>query len=140
MFSETLSHLNWLHVLVAAIGYFALGSIWYSPILFAKPWVKYSGINMADPNAKKGVGAIMFGSFIMMLIATIGLALMLQLLPAINVLGGIKEGILVGVCFSTTAISVNYLYNKKPLPLYFIDCIYHIIGLAIAGAILAGWR
>ena len=36
-------HINYLAVLVAAAVAFALGGLWYSPILFAKPWVKAHG-------------------------------------------------------------------------------------------------
>ena len=39
------SYINWLHVLVAAIAYFALGAIWYS-FLFQKPWV-FIGLDIA---------------------------------------------------------------------------------------------
>jgi hypothetical protein len=30
--------INWLAVLAAAAASFLLGGLWYSPILFAKPW------------------------------------------------------------------------------------------------------
>ena len=56
-----LSHLNWLHILVAALAYFALGAIWYGP-LFSKKWIAYQQIDMNNPDAKKGVAAIMFSS------------------------------------------------------------------------------
>jgi len=139
MLNSVLSHINWLHVLVAALAYFALGFFWYS-IAFGKAWIKYSNINMEDPNARKGAGAIMFISFLLMAVTTVGLAILLQVLPAINAIGGLKLGLLLGLTISSTSIGIGYLYNKKPLPLYFIDCGYHVVGLCIAGLILAGWK
>ena len=54
--------INWIATLVGAIGYFALGALWYS-FLFQKKWMAYTGITMSnDPDAKKGVGAIMLPS------------------------------------------------------------------------------
>src|SRR5437868_15449742 len=111
MDSGIFSNLNWLHVLVAAIAYFALGFIWYS-LLFGKKWVSYQNINMNDPNAKKGVGGIMFASFILMFIATVGVAIIVSRLHLDQAFSGVKWGLLTGVCFSATAISISYLYVK----------------------------
>src|SRR5260370_10712032 len=41
--------LNWLAILVAAISTMVVGFLWYSPLLFAKPWMKEMGY---DPNDK----------------------------------------------------------------------------------------
>ena len=67
MNSEFLSNLNWLHILVATIAYFMLGAIWYS-FLFSKKWIEYQGIDMNNPDAKKGAGALMALSFVGFLI------------------------------------------------------------------------
>lgn len=136
---EYLLHHNWLAVLVAAIAYFGLGAIWYGPI-FGKQWIQLTGINMDDPNAKKGVGAIMAGSFVCMLISVVALSTIMQLHQATGWISGLKFGLLVGVFFNSMAISINYLYNKKPLMLYVIDCVYQSAGLGIAGIILGVWK
>ena len=133
------SNLNWLHILVAALAYFALGSIWYSA-LFGKKWVSFQKIDMNDPNAKKGVAAIMFGSFVWMFITTLGLAILVYRLNLQEVSSGIKWGLLTGICFSAAAISVSYLYVKKPAGLHLIDCLYHIVGQIIAAVILCAWQ
>jgi hypothetical protein len=54
------SEINWLAVLVSGLAYFALGALWYSPVLFSKKWIELGKIDINDPNAKKGVG-LMFG-------------------------------------------------------------------------------
>src|SRR5438270_10450445 len=101
MDSGIFSNLNWLHILVAALAYFALGFIWYS-LLFGKKWVSYQNINMNDPNGKKGMGAIMFASFILMFIATLGLAIIVSRLNLDHASSGVKCGLLTGVCFFVT--------------------------------------
>jgi len=140
MFNHVLSNINWLHTLVAALAYFALGSIWYSPVLFAKKWMTLVNVNFNDPSIKKNMAITFLTSFVLMFINSIGLSILMQILPAIDAIGGIKLGLLIGVCFSTTAVSINYLYTQKPFLLYVIDCAYHITGITIAGAILAGWH
>lgn len=139
MDTNFLSDLNWLHVLVAALGYFALGAIWYS-FLFQKKWIEYQGIDMNNPDGKKGVGAIMFMSFIWMFVATVGLAIIINRLHLEGAASGVKWGLLTGVCFSASAISITYLYVKKPTGLHFIDGLYHVVGQIIAAVILCVWR
>ena len=139
MGTEIFSHLNWLAVLVAAAGYFILGAIWYS-FLFKNAWIRLSGVNVNDPNGKKGLGGIMFTSFILMFIASLGIAIILNKLVVVDLMSGIKTGLVAGVCFSATGLSISYLYEKKSLGLHLINGIYNIAGCVIAGIILAMWR
>jgi hypothetical protein len=134
------SYVNWLHVLVAAIAYFALGAIWYS-FLFQKPWIRYHKIDMNDPEGKKGVGAVMFMSFIWMFIVTLGLEILIYRAGIDGgAMSGVKLGLTTGVFFSASAISINYLYLKRPLALHFIDGLYHVVGQVIAAVILCAWQ
>ena len=139
MDTSFLSDLNWLHVLVAALAYFALGAIWYSA-LFQKKWIAYQNINMNDPNLSKGTGVIMLMSFVWMLVATIALAIIINRLALDNWVSGLKWGLLTGICFSFMSISVTYLYVKKPLGLHLIDGMYHVTGQVIAAIILSAWK
>ena len=107
-----LSHLNWLHILVAALAYFALGAIWYGPLL-SKKWIAYQQIDMNNPDAKKGVAAIMFTSFVWMFLVTTALSILVNRLALTEAVSGIKWGLLTGVFFSAAAISITYLYVKK---------------------------
>jgi phosphoglycerol transferase MdoB-like AlkP superfamily enzyme len=95
---------------------------------------------MNDPNGKKGMGAIMLSSFILMFIVTVGLAIIVSRLQLDHASSGVKWGLLTGVCFSAAAISISYLYVKKPVGLHIIDGLYHIIGQVIAAVILTAWH
>lgn len=139
MNSELFSHLNWLAVLVAAVAYFLLGALWYSKALFGSAWIKASGINMNDPNARKGVAQIMLASFLLMFVASIGLALFMARVGASGWMTGVKVGLIAGVCFSATAVSISYLYEKKPTSLHLINGLYNIVGCVIAAVIIAAW-
>ncbi|HTA81008.1 MAG TPA: DUF1761 domain-containing protein, partial [Terracidiphilus sp.] len=54
--------LNHLAILVSAVILWLLGALWYSPLLFAKPWVEIVGRKMGEK--PKGVVKGMIGSFI----------------------------------------------------------------------------
>jgi hypothetical protein len=131
--------INWLAVLVAAIAYFGLGAIWYS-FLFQKKWIEYQKIDVNDPEMKKGVAATMFTSFLLMVVATIGLAILVERLDLSLAISGIKLGLLTGLFFSLTSISISYLYTKKPAGLHLINGMYHVVGQILASIILCIWR
>jgi hypothetical protein len=134
------SYINWLHVLVAAIAYFALGALWYS-FLFQKQWIRYHNIDMNNPDGRKGVGAVMFMSFILTFLITVGLEIFIYRAAITGgVLSGIKLGLTTGLLFSATAISITYLFLKKPAGLHFIDGLYHVAGQIIAAVILCAWQ
>jgi hypothetical protein len=137
---DTFSQLNWLAILVAGLAYFMLGAIWYS-FLFQKPWIRLAGVNPNAPDAKKGVAAIMFTSFLLMLVAAIGIALFLsKVVPSAGIMSGIKTGLVAGICFSATGMSISYVYEKRPLGLHLINAGYNICGCVLAGTILSMWK
>ena len=140
MNSELFSHINWLAVLVAAVAYFILGALWFSKILFAPMWIKGHGINVNDPNGRKGMGQMMFLSFIAFFIICIGLALLVVKMDLNGYMSGIKLALATGICFSWMAISISHLYTKKPFSLHLIDGAYHLVGQIIATIILSVWR
>jgi hypothetical protein len=139
MFQETLSNLPWLHVLVAAIAYFALGAIWYGP-LFSKAWVRGHAINMSDPDAKKGVAGIMITSFFIVLAICIALAILLEVTYVKDIAHAVKWGLFIGIGFVVTTTSMTYIYLKKPVSIHLIDGLYHVIGIVIASVILTAWQ
>jgi hypothetical protein len=138
MNSAIFSDINWLAVLVGGIGYFMLGAIWYS-VLFKNAWIKASGINPNDPGMKSGVAQIMLTSLVLMIIASIGLGILITRIGSAGWMTGCKVGLLCGVCFSATAISISYLYEKKPMALHVINGLYNIAGCVVAGIIIAVW-
>ena len=139
MNTSLFTDMNWLAIAVATIVYFFLGAIWYTA-LFGKKWIQYQKINVNDPNMKEGSGVIMFMSFLLMAIAVICIALLVERMQLTQALSGIKLGLLTGLGFAITAISISYLYVKKPLGLHFIDGGYHLAGHIAAGVILCLWQ
>jgi hypothetical protein len=49
-------------------------------------------------------------------------------------------GLLTGLCFATTAVSITYIYENKPSGLYLITNGYHVLGHVIAAIIIVLWR
>ena len=48
---EITANVNWLAVIVGAVLSFLLGWLWYSPMLFGKPWAKGVGVALGSASA-----------------------------------------------------------------------------------------
>ena len=140
MNTEFIKNINWIAVVIGALSYFALGALWYSKVLFAKQWLLFTKINPKDPDATKGMGLLMFMSFVWMFITAVGIAILRDRIGDISGwLGGVKLGTVTGVCFGVSAISISYLYEKRPAGLYWINGGYTLLGNIIAAVIICSW-
>jgi len=139
MNTEVFQHINWLAVLAGGLAYFLLGALWYT-VLFGKKWQSYNSALMSNPDSMKGSTGIMISSFILMLIAALGLSLIITRLNLSGWEVGLKLGILTGVFFGVTAMSISYLYEKKPFGLHLINGLYTVVGNIIAAIIISCWR
>ena len=140
MNSETLHNIHWLGALLGGLAYFALGALWYSKILFAPKWIEYCKIDVNNPDMKKGVAGIFVSSLVLMMITSICIAILAHKLETNGALNGAKLGLLTGLGFGTTAISISYLYEKRPFGLYLINGGYTVVGSMIAGAVICSVR
>ncbi len=134
-----LTGINWIAVLCGALGYFALGAIWYSKVLFAKRWLELLKIDTKAPGATKGMAAIMIGSFVLMFLTAVGIAILRSRLEISGWMGGLKLGLVTGVCFGAAAISISYVYEKRPTGLHLINGGYTVAGNIIAAVIICIW-
>jgi len=134
---------NLWSVLVAAVATMILGFLWYSPLLFAKPWTLAMGY---DPNDKakmdemrKGAGKLYGITFVAGLISAFVLAKIIDVTTVNSALYGMKIGFAVWLGFVTTVQLTSTLFKKRPIKLYLIDTGYQLVCYLVMGAILAKW-
>jgi hypothetical protein len=84
--------LNNLAILVSAIILWILGAIWYSPLLFSKPWMELVGAKR-EPGKRDGLLLGMTAS----LICDLVLSLILSMLIMWSNATGFKYGAVIGV-------------------------------------------
>jgi len=132
-----LSALNPYAILVAALSNFLVGGLWYSPLLFAKRWMKEIGLTEED--LRKSNMVRIFGlTFIFSLVISFCLALFRQAGGA--ALGsGIAMGLLVGLGWVTMSIAVNALFERRSLVYVLIHGGNAIVSYAVMSAIIAAW-
>ena len=132
----TIQNINFLSVVVASLSAFAIGSLWYSPLLFSKPWQKEIGLT--DEDIKSANMPLIFGaSFVLEFIGALVLDLFIG--PQGTIKTGILISLLVGFGFVATSIGTNYLFGRKSLKLFLIDAGYFLLFFLIMGIILGAW-
>ena len=135
--TDPTASVNWLAAIVAALSAFILGGLWYSPVLFAKSWMRAANLTEAD--LAKGSPAVTFGvSFVLALIASVVFALFLGPAPALGFAVG--AGFSAGLCWVAASFGINYLFEKKPIRLFLINGAYHTLQFTLYGLILGAWH
>lgn len=131
------TQINWLSVLVATVAAFAIGALWYSPVLFGNIWQKELGISSEEIEGAN-MPAIFGTSFVLNFIAALVLEMFLG--QAATVAAGFAAGLLVGVAWVATAIGTNYLFARKSFKLFLIDAGYFVVFYPVMGIILGVWK
>ncbi len=129
--------LNWFAVIVVAIGYFVLGMLWWSPLLFGKMWMKLMNVQKHDK--PEGMAQAMIGSVVCALVMTVILSNVVYWSQAITFMTGMGIGFLVWLGFVVTTSLNAVFFEKKKLALWAITAGYYLVGLVIAGGVLAIW-
>ena len=134
---------NLFSVLAAAIATMMLGFLWYSPLLFAKPWTLAMGYDMNDKakmdEMRKGAGKLYGITFIASLISAFVLAKIIDVTTVNSALYGMKIGFAVWLGFVTTVQLTSTLFGRKSTKAYLIDTGYQLVCYLVMGAILAKW-
>ena len=137
-------HINLLGVLVAAISTMVVGFLWYSPMLFAKAWVREMGYDMNDKakmeEMKKSAGPAYAGSFVASLVSAFVLALFLHWTRTENWQFGMLVGFHVWLGFVATVQLTGVLFMKQSMKLFAINTGYQLVCYLVMGAILGAWN
>lgn len=132
------SQINYLAVLVAALSTFILGGLWYSPMLFGKPWMRAN--NFTDADLQSFSKARMFGwSFVFALVMALNLALFLAD-PKTDVVWGMTAGALAGLGWVAMAVAIICLFENRSWKHILINGGYMTVAFTLMGAILGAWR
>ena len=131
--------LNWWAILLSALVYFIIGMTWYSPLLFGNIWMKLSGIKM-DKNKKPNMTKPIIVAILSNLVLVFVLSNLNSLLGYASFMEGAWLGFFVWLGFVAPIAIEKILWEGKPVKLYLINVIYHLVGLLIAGGILSAWQ
>ena len=138
--------INYLAVLVAALVIFAIGGLWYSPVLFAKRWIALQGRTeeqMRAQAAAANMPLMYFTAFVCAFIQAWVLAMVIGHMAQVAEMGVAHAAIfsaLIWLGFAATTSYATALFSSKPKQLWLIDSMYNLVSFVLAGIILAVWR
>ena len=128
--------INYWAVVVAAIVPMVLGALWYTPALFARPWMRAVGRTEAEMGGM-GLGYVL--SAVAAVLSSYALARIERWAQVDDLWNGVLVGLLVWVGFVAPVLAVTTYFGGRPRVLWFINAGYQLVSLAIMGAILGAW-
>ena len=143
--------INYLAVLVAGIVIFALGGLWYSPVLFVKPWLALQNKTeeqMRAEAASANMPLLYTSAFVTALITSWVMAHLLGHFAAavdpsvmqLNAAHGAMFGFVCWLGFAAPTSYATAIFSGQPKQLWLINSSYNLVSFMLAGLILAVWR
>jgi hypothetical protein len=141
--------INFLAVLVAAIVIFALGGLWYSPVLFMKKWLALQNRTEEQMRAE-AAAANMPVLYISAFVTSLLIALVMAHLSGISA-AAVDPGEMHPSaawrpvwrpCWPFAALTsyATAIFSGKPKQLWFIDSAYNLVSFVLAGADSRAWN
>lgn len=126
--------INYLAVVIAAVVNMVVGALWYSRVLFAKPWAALTGRKIEDmTGGGSGYAFAAIGALVQAWI----MAHFVAWAVATTVVQGALVGLMLWIGFVAITQGVNTIFAGTRKKLLAINTGYFLVVLVINGAILA---
>lgn len=122
--------------LVAAVSTFLVGGLWYSPLMFARPWMEENGLTEADLQ-QGGMLRIFGGAFVLSLLMAVNLAAFIGPDPELGFALGASAA--AGIGWVAASFGIVYLFERKSFRLFAINGGYLAVAFLVMGLILGLW-
>lgn len=130
--------INYLAILVSAVAQMVVGSVWYSPVLFGRTWMK--AVGKTETEIKKSAkGGAYFWAFIASLVTAYVLAFAVQVVEATTITDAILLGFWLWLGFVVTTSAGVQIFEGRPLKLFILNTGYYLVSLIIMTIILTMW-
>ena len=132
--------IQWLAVVVATVAAFAIGMIWYSPIMFGKAWMAAIGktdAEMKEMQKSAGPGYVLapVGSFV----AALVLALVFKAAGIDAVGDAIVAAIVLSIGLQIANMAVGGIFEGRKTALTMINGLNALVILVAQAVIIAVW-
>jgi hypothetical protein len=131
-------HFNALAVAVSGAILWLIGALWYSPLLFAKPWSKLVTVPTEGKGKTMMVG--MMASLILDMVLAFVLAHVILWSGADSFYHGALIGFILWMGFFAAPALPQGIYEGRPFKLFAINTGYMLVGLTVIGGVLAVWQ
>ena len=134
-------HVNYLAVLVAAVAVFVLGWLWYSPLLFYKPWMRLRGMDpvAAMAGAKMPAGKLLI-ELVRCLVLAYVIARFVALLGVGSWLGAVHFGLSLWIGFPVILLIGSILWENTPVKVAAIHAGDWLVKMLVIPIIVSVWQ
>ncbi len=134
-------HVNYLTVLVSAVVVFVLGWLWYSPLLFFKPWMRARGMDPAAAMAgAKMPGGKLAIEFARCFVLSFVIFRFVTLLGIVRVLGAVHFGLSVWIGFPVLILVGSVLWENTPWKVAAIHAGDWLVKMLVVPIIVVLWH
>ncbi len=133
---------NYWAVLATGVLSFILGMLWYSPVLFANPWMKELGMTNDDIKKRmdKQGPMIMILGFVGGLITSFVMAHVVIWTDSVSFGAGAVAGFIIWLGFALPLVLGKSLWEAASWKLFWINVGFFLVDFLLIGGILAVWR
>jgi len=134
-------HVSFLPVLVAAVVVFVLGWLWYSPVLFYKPWMRLRGLDpVAAMAGAKMPGGKLLVELVRCLLLAYVIARFVALLGISSWLMAVHFGFMAWIGFPVIILTGSVLWENTPWKVAAIHAGDWLVKLLVISVIVTLWR
>lgn len=132
---------NYVAVLLASVAYMVVGFLWYSNLLFAKPWMKLMGYTKESmAKAQKESGPLYALTFVVSLITACMLSHVMSLSEHFYgytpLMTGLTTAFFMWLGFVGPVQLSDKIFGNKKWELFAINTGYQLVGLLAMGVVL----
>ncbi|CAF24561.1 DUF1761 domain-containing protein [Candidatus Protochlamydia amoebophila] len=135
MFLENIS-INYTTIFFAAMAYFILGTIWYSPAMFGQRSKRYEGV-INPPIKQTSLALAYIGELLISFFIAYTLAVFIQITQAKDFLEKIVVVIWIWFGFVATTHFSPVLWDRKTLKSFFVHAGFMLFGFLLIGSLIS---
>lgn len=126
----SLPPIDWIAVLVSIVAAMAVGSVWYAPFAFMKPWLKGIEKTAEQLASPAGPMALMVA---MTVLKALGVALLLGWTGWSGVGGGLVAGLFLWAAATLPTQAMEVAFENRPPVLYGVNLGHSLASFAAIG-------
>ena len=130
--------MNYVAILVASFIPMVVGSLWYGP-LFGKKWMKLVGVKEMNMG-KDGMTKFYVLMFVTSFVQSFVLSYFVTGIGAVDAVSGAIVGFVAWLGFVVAGKLSEFLADRRPMDLLYLDSGYRLVILVLMGAVLAVWK
>jgi hypothetical protein len=136
----TMIPINWWVVIAAALLRLVVGSVWFSPIAFVKPWQQLTGVT--PESMQRGLARAIVVDFILSLVMAFVLyhAVMYATASAPTILAGAGVGFLNWLGFVVATHLPLWAYENRSFKLIAIGTGSNLVSMVLMGTLFGLWH